>query len=148
MTFIKGFTREKCVNWKGGRTITESGYVKIYLPDHPRSHNNYVPEHIIIAEKALGKLLPKGVEIHHANGTKDSGALVICQDRSYHMMLHQRIRAIKACGHADWLKCRYCGHYDKPENMYIHPTKAQWFHRKCHAKYEANRKRKNKNVMP
>lgn len=49
------------------------------------------------AEIALGKPLPKGAEVHHADGTKgDNSPLVICQDRSYHMLLHKRMRELRA----------------------------------------------------
>lgn len=45
------------------------------------------------AEMALGKQLPAGAEVHHADGTKaDDAPLVICQDRAYHMLLHKRMR--------------------------------------------------------
>jgi hypothetical protein len=51
------------------------------------------------AELALGHPLPKGAEVHHADGTKgDTSTLVICQDRAYHMLLHARMRIIKAGG--------------------------------------------------
>ncbi len=47
------------------------------------------------AEKALGKPLPRGAEVHHLDGTKDDNTpLVICQDRSYHMFLHKRMREL------------------------------------------------------
>lgn len=46
------------------------------------------------AELALGKPLPRGAEVHHADGSKGDNAplLVICQDRAYHMLLHKRMR--------------------------------------------------------
>ena len=52
-----------------------------------------VTAHRIRAEKALGRPLPKGVDVHHADGSRSSDApLVICQDRAYHMLLHRRMR--------------------------------------------------------
>jgi hypothetical protein len=54
--------------------------------------------HRLRAEKALGRPLPTGCEVHHANGTKRADSpLVICQDNSYHKLLHNRMR-IKAAG--------------------------------------------------
>jgi hypothetical protein len=45
------------------------------------------------AELALGKPLPPGAEVHHADGSvADDAPLVICQDRAYHMLLHKRMR--------------------------------------------------------
>ena len=53
--------------------------------------------HVALAEKALGKPLPKGAQVHHMNGTKE-GPIVICQDAAYHKLLHVRMRALAACG--------------------------------------------------
>jgi hypothetical protein len=47
------------------------------------------------------------------------------------MLLHQRMRALRACGHADWLKCRFCGRYDAPDQMYVSPS-GRGHHRDCH----------------
>jgi hypothetical protein len=113
-------------NWKGGRSNASRGYININQPNHPRAKNtNQVHEHILIAEKALGKYLPDKAVIHHYSLTE----LVICQDQAYHALLHQRTRALRACGHASWRKCNYCKEYDKPENLYIR-CKAI-FHRAC-----------------
>ena len=54
--------------------------------------------HRVRAEQALGKPLPALTEVHHVNGTKDSGPLVICQDGAYHRLLHARTRIVKAGG--------------------------------------------------
>lgn len=54
--------------------------------------------HRIRAEKALGKPLPHGAIVHHADGSKsDTAPLVICPDDAYHMLLHRRMR-VKAAG--------------------------------------------------
>lgn len=79
-------------------------------------------EHILLAEKVLGKPLPKGAVVHHADGNSFNNTLtnlVICPDRAYHNLLHARMRALAVCGHADWRKCSYCKEYDNPENMVI-----------------------------
>jgi hypothetical protein len=51
------------------------------------------------AERALGKPLPKGACVHHADGSRrDDAPLVICQDYVYHMLLHVRMRVVRAGG--------------------------------------------------
>jgi hypothetical protein len=49
--------------------------------------------------------------VHHINEVKDENRndnLVICQDRAYHSLLHQRLRAYKATGNPSALKCNIC----------------------------------------
>ncbi len=144
-------------NWKGGRTKTGSGYIQIYMPNHPRADSRgYVREHILIAENALGKRLPSKAVVHHMNESKadnhTEGNLVICQDDVYHRFLHRRLRALKACGHASWRKCCYCHEYDAPDNLYIGLHRA--LHRQCQNNYQNSRprpvrlKRKHANTDP
>jgi hypothetical protein len=126
--------------WGNGICRGVNRYTEIRLHEHPRAKpNGYINEHIWLAEKALGRALPKGTEVHHVNGSKDGGPLVICQDRAYHSLLHRRTRALKACGHANWRKCWFCGQWDAPENLYIRPNRSEGFHRKCHKEYERDR---------
>lgn len=55
--------------------------------------------HRLRAERALGRPLPRGVEVHHVDGTKSTDSpLVICQDRAYHMLLHALDRVRRAGG--------------------------------------------------
>lgn len=55
--------------------------------------------HVRRAELALGRPLPTGAEVHHADGSKsDDAPLVICQDRAYHMFLHRLLRVKRAGG--------------------------------------------------
>lgn len=95
--------------------------------NHPKIIINGRPmfAHVHRAEQVLGKPLPKGAEVHHHTATE----LVICPDRAYHMILHQRMRALEECGHAHWRKCVYCKKYDAPENLHI--SKEFPYHRAC-----------------
>jgi len=67
------------------------------------------------AERALGKSLPVNAVVHHADGTKsDMAPLVICQDSTYHALLHVRMRVKAAGGDPDRDKiCCFC-HMVKP----------------------------------
>lgn len=88
--------------WKGGRIVTGAGYVMVQKPGHPRANKDgYVYEHLIIAEKALGRPIPKRVEVHHFNEIKSdnrNGNLVICDSRAYHRLLHHRTWALRQTG--------------------------------------------------
>lgn len=64
--------------------------------------------HRLRAEAALGKPLPHGAQVHHADGSLDANApLVICQDAAYHKLLHQRMRE-RLCP-LPVRHCEYCG---------------------------------------
>jgi len=123
--------------WKGGRSRTGLGYMRILRPEHPRADKSigYVLEHIIIAEKALGRDLPLRAVVHHANQIENDNRncnLVICEDQGYHNLLHQRLRAFLVCGHATWRKCQFCQTYDDPSAMYC--SRGKWskhYHMKC-----------------
>lgn len=48
-----------------------SGYVNIYMPDHPRrSKSNYVLHHIVVMEQTIGRYLVFGETVHHKNGVR------------------------------------------------------------------------------
>lgn len=131
-------------SWKGGRTVI-NGYRVLQVHGHPRADpNGYVYEHVLVVERALGKLLRPTASVHHVNEDRTdnrNGNLVACQDNAYHMLLHQRQRALEACGHAGWRVCRVCRKYDDPANLSI-PKKPKQSpaHRSCHAEYERRRR--------
>lgn len=100
-------------------------------------------EHRELAERALGRKLPPGAEVHHWDGIRDNNRtinLVICPDRAYHQLLHQRQRALEACGNASWLKCNYCKQYDKPQSLKSYTSKKNCTHT-YHAQCKRDRMR-------
>jgi hypothetical protein len=80
--------------------------------------------------KRIAKLLGYKAEIHHHS----TGEIVVCEDRAYHMLLHQRTDALRACGHVDWKKCTYCEKYDSPSNLVIRKN-GEICHKKCKNEY-------------
>ena len=76
-----------------------------YRPSHPRaSASGCVYAHVVVAEAALGRLLPDGCEVHHVDENPRNNApnnLVICQDAAYHKLLHARARIVRAGGNPD-----------------------------------------------
>lgn len=58
------------------RHITTSGYVSVKRPDHPCANNaGYVPEHRLVMEDYLGRLLEPHEEVHHKNGDRADNEL-------------------------------------------------------------------------
>lgn len=97
-------------------------------------------EHIHVAERALGRPLPPGAVVHHVDEDKANNAptnLVICPDQAYHHLLHQRMRAMDACGNPNWRRCELCGQWDDPANM-LTWARGQTKHAACVRQYFRN----------
>lgn len=94
-------------NWNGGRSLRPDGYVSLNVDAHARAL-----EHLIVAEKALGKPIPPGVEVHHFDENRahnNNSNLVICESKSYHKLLHVRQRIAAAGGDPNTQKiCGRC----------------------------------------
>lgn len=108
-----------------------------------------VYEHVVVAERALGKPLPAGAELHHVNGDEADNRnenLVICPNHQYHMLLHQRQRALDECGNAHWRRCRICRQYDDPRNLNLSGKVA--YHAACSAQQAKINRAKEKSCPP
>lgn len=115
-------------NWKGGRII-QNGYAFVKRMGHPRAHKQtgYLLEQIEVAERALGRPLPPQAVVHHVNEVKSDNRnenLVICEDRAYHNLLHQRLRAYQATGNPEHRKCWVCKQYDDVSRLRLYGTTA------------------------
>lgn len=79
---------ERHVSWQGGRWFDPDGYVRINTGNGKAKY-----EHVLIAERALGRPIRKGEVVHHINGNKQDNRnsnLLICS-ASYHHWLHQKM---------------------------------------------------------
>lgn len=56
-------------NWRGGRR-DDKGYVLIYKPDHPHARAGCVPEHRLVMEEKLGRILDRKEVVHHKDRNK------------------------------------------------------------------------------
>jgi hypothetical protein len=131
-------------SYRGLRHINKDGYVELRMPSHPRAKpNGYVLEHIAVVEAALGHCLPNGAVVHHINENPSDNRnsnLIVCPDRKYHRLLHMRAKALRACGHVDWIHCLICGKWGLRETMYsVGGTSGR--HTVCHARAERLRRR-------
>jgi HNH endonuclease len=74
--------------WRGGRHMTGAGYMRISI-----GRSDYQYEHILIAERVLGRRLKCGECVHHINGVKHDNRntnLLICTG-GYHRSLERRM---------------------------------------------------------
>ena len=152
---------EQVVKW-GYEGLTRSkqavGYLWWYVGHY--LHNRgclYKLEHVLVAEQALGHALPPGAVVHHIDEDRANNRnnnLVICQNRQYHEILHRRMEALRASGHAHYRYCRLCRQWDDPVNLYIREEgdhrpgerkRGMVWHRTCHAEYERQRRQRQGN---
>ena len=73
----------------GNKSMSGHGYVTVHLGVGQKQY-----EHVLVAERALGRKLNKGEVVHHINCIKTDNRpknLLICTIR-YHLQLHARMR--------------------------------------------------------
>ena len=89
--------------------------------------------HRLRAERALGKTLPPKAVVHHADGSRsDDAPLVICQDETYHRLLHARMRIRAAGGNPDLDKlCTHCKRCLPRSSFYPRTSKYDGLHDEC-----------------
>jgi len=91
--------------------IRSDGYVLV----------GYAYEHVVVAEKALGKPLPLKAKVHHLDEDRANNAgnnLVICEDQAYHAMLHLRMKSLRATGNPNLRQCYCCKEWRQTESFF------------------------------
>lgn len=84
-----GKRRENHYAWKGGRRLTQDGYVLLMVdPEHPflamGGKRGWVLEHRMVMAEALGRPLERWETVHHMNGIRDDNRLENLQLRVGH----------------------------------------------------------------
>jgi hypothetical protein len=79
--------------WKGGTTIDAKGYVLITLDNDP-SGRIQKAEHILVAERMIGRKLTKNEVVHHKDENRKNNAESNLQvmTRGEHTKLHHAMR--------------------------------------------------------
>jgi hypothetical protein len=93
-------------NWKGGKTKHQNGYWLIYKPNHPRARKGYIFEHILVAEKKLGRYLKIKEPVHHINGLRDDNRpenLWIFPNNRSHLIYENNVMAT----YKKWIQQEY-----------------------------------------
>lgn len=138
-----GQTMENNYFWNGGQS-KQNGYTYIKMPNHPQATSRgYVLESRLIAEKALGKMLPTRSIVHHHDGSRDNNQnknLVLCEDISYHKLIHLRTKAYYATGNANYRMCWICRKWDDQINLRKNTKANQFVHKQCATEYQRRRK--------
>ena len=83
--------KEYFPHMREGRNPTSTGKYKMIS----------IPEHRLVAERALGKELPPGAVVHHINQNRGDNRpcnLVVCPDQAYHRLIHGRQNAYNYYG--------------------------------------------------
>jgi len=90
-------------------------------------------EHRMIIEDVLGKPLKKEWRTHHVDEDKtnnDHSNIVLCENHSYHRMLHRRMKALRATGNPNMVRCSLCGEWK--EQKLISGNRISGWCKKCH----------------
>lgn len=125
----------------GSHHLDANGYIRVSVLSSPTN----IYEHIVVAEKALGRKLPIKAQVHHVDEVRSNNRnnnLVICEDCAYHRLLHLRKEALEQCGNPNYRRCGFCCKFDDPGNLMPRKGQGSGQHHKCWAKYK--RKRRNK----
>lgn len=57
------------------KRVDERGYIERWLPEHPYARDGWVPEHRLVMEDYLNRVLTPDEVVHHVNGVKDDNRI-------------------------------------------------------------------------
>ena len=115
------------------------------------SKGRIIKEHIHVAERILGRKLPKGAIVHHIDGNRRNNEprnLVICPSQAYHKLLHNRMNAMALGFPAEWRMCHICKQWDAPHRLYFRKSRPGQWHRACAGILRKRRLQRSKACQP
>ena len=84
---------EPLLRWlKKPQKYTKSGYVLVWVPEHPNNFNGWFYEHRLVYERHAKRILETWETVHHINQIKDDNKmrnLFACTERE-HKKAHRR----------------------------------------------------------
>ncbi len=92
---MKERKREANSNWRGGRSVTEHGYIllRVGVEHHLADVRGYAYEHRVVAEQVMGRHLRSGEIAHHKNGIRSDNRpqnIEIIDGISHHWLKHRK----------------------------------------------------------
>lgn len=119
-----------------------NGYVVIYKPDHPKASSGRIYEHVLVAEKMMGRPLADNEDVHHLDFNRKNNLHqnLLVLDHGQHRKLHNFINrhglrevfeATAKEGH-HVRKCECCGEYLAKDRMFCD--------KECQSEYKRKQK--------
>lgn len=79
-----------------GNMVSKKGFTMLgdrkwlYLPDHPKAHGSYYPEHRYVVEQSIGRILRTDEHVHHINRDKNDNRIdnLVIMTQSEHAREH------------------------------------------------------------
>ena len=107
-------TGEQNHNWKGGKSITQHGYVlvRVGTMHHLADVRGYAYEHRLVAEKMLGRHLRPNEIVHHRNGDRADNHhdnIEVLASIGHHMQAHSDNPETRRVGEANRVIHCACG---------------------------------------
>lgn len=107
------------------KDVIKKGYRYIWTPGHPKADSDgYVPEHVLVVEKRIGRYLTKKECVHHIDRNRQNNVdsnLVLYKSQGSHMKeahIYALVIANKIKGNQELidLVMKYIDNYNKTKN--------------------------------
>ncbi len=102
---IRAHKGKRSCNWKGGRRKDRTGYVQVWMPEHPnasktgrgsyrKGKGGYILEHRLVMSNHLGRPLKNHETVHHKNAIRHDNRI-----ENLELMTKKVHRGLVECPH-------------------------------------------------